>query len=167
LSEVRQTRDALTVPERQWFGGFAAFVIARHGDRSPYAKHKYESKVWCCHDAAVNGLSGVAYQIHGDRDMSAFWTAKLPSVELKASLNAMFPCKGSSSGRSAQPETMYQQLTALGADQMLSVGSQLRQRYVTDVKLLPSDIHESLLYVRSTNASRTVRFACSPFGTSA
>ena len=125
-------------------------VIHRHGDRSQISRE-----------------IGPAYP--EDPKVEAIWTAAMPTHDTLYAMGGAaappdeFLQSGSKDVKDAvytgwdRQNTPYGQLTDLGAQQLMSIGAELRRRYVGT--LLPADAGDaaSLLYCRSTNFCRTMQ----------
>jgi len=125
-------------------------VIHRHGDRSQISRE-----------------IGPAYP--EDPKVEAIWTAAMPTHDTLYAMGGAaappdeFLQSGSKDVKDAvytgwdRQNTPYGQLTDLGAQQLMTIGAELRRRYVGT--LLPADAGDaaSLLYCRSTNFCRTMQ----------
>ncbi|KAJ3435200.1 lysophosphatidic acid phosphatase type 6 [Anaeramoeba flamelloides] len=114
---------------------------------------------------------------HGDRvptknipDDGTIWECKLNSLEMYNNHNFPKPTPSRHFGkkfiydRNILPGNCSRgQLTEIGAKQQQDLGSKFRNKYVDDLNFLPRELDPDLIWLRSTDTSRTMRSAANFF----
>lgn len=120
-------------------------VVTRHGDRTPIQYPLTDPIPWSCELQPTLGLNTVEELVYEKDYLEAF---PLPPAPVPSGYPYL------------PPSCLTAQLTLRGQDQLVDLGSAMRDKYVDALGLLPPRLADpGLLFARSSDVSRTLESA--------